>query len=258
MAEPAWALVPLLDIAEARGLVGGPFGSKLGRKDYVSAGVPVIRGANMTKGRYVDLSDCVYVTAEKVMSDLAGNTAESSDLIVTQRGTLGQVCMMPEGAEAVVSQSQMRMRVNRTISDPLFVLYAMRCDDFQTQIRANAISAGVPHINLGLLSGFRIPLPALPVQRRIAAVLGALDDLIEANERLIDLLELQGSALLEVALLPAPYWLAGKVPDDWTLTTIEEVTTVVETGRRPRGGVSGIKSGTPSIGAESIKRLATF
>ena len=34
--------------------VGGPFGSKLTTRDYVESGVPVIRGSNMSGGRYLD------------------------------------------------------------------------------------------------------------------------------------------------------------------------------------------------------------
>ncbi|XSG83893.1 MAG: hypothetical protein ACPW60_09130, partial [Methylohalobius sp. ZOD2] len=43
-------------------LIGGPFGSKLTTKDYVSEGIPVIRGSNLGCGRYLDETEFVFVS----------------------------------------------------------------------------------------------------------------------------------------------------------------------------------------------------
>jgi type I restriction enzyme S subunit len=42
----------------------------------------------------------------------------------------------------------------------------------------------------------------------------------------------------------------GKKPIGWEVTALEKVLAVLETGGRPKGGVGGITSGVPSIGAE--------
>jgi hypothetical protein len=171
-------------LATERGLVGGPFGSSLVGNDYVSDGVPVIRGSNLNHGRYVG-GDFVYVSEVRANSDLARNLAMPDDLIFTQRGTLGQVAMIPTDGQAsyVVSQSQMRLRVNPAVADTRFVYYACSMPAFLRQVADNAIATGVPHINLGILSRLTIELPLLRHQKAIAAVLGALDDKIAANLR---------------------------------------------------------------------------
>lgn len=177
--------VELRDVAVPRGLVGGPFGSSLVGKDYTSEGVPVIRGGNMGPGQWVR-GDFAFVSPQKFRDELARNSAAPGDLVFTQRGTLGQVAMVPDGPfEAyVVSQSQMRLRVNGRRFDPRFVFYACANADFRKQISDHAISTGVPHINLGILSGLKIPNMDLAEQRGIAEVLGALDDKIAANATL--------------------------------------------------------------------------
>ena len=74
-------------------IVGGPFGSELVSNDYVEEGVPVIRGQNMgsrmVSGRFV------YVTTAKAHT-LEANLAHPGDLVFTQRGTLGQVSLVPD------------------------------------------------------------------------------------------------------------------------------------------------------------------
>ncbi|WP_223945405.1 restriction endonuclease subunit S [Arthrobacter sp. StoSoilB20] len=174
--------VSIKEVAVERGLVGGPFGSSLGQKDYSVSGVPVIRGTNLGYGRALG-GEYVYVSEEKVRNVLARNTAEPGDLVFTQRGTLGQVALVTNDhfPVYVVSQSQMRLRVDPSIASAEYLYYACSSSQFFKQIHDNAISTGVPHINLGILSRLTVPLPELSGQQAIAEVLGALDNKIAAN-----------------------------------------------------------------------------
>lgn len=179
-----WPSVPLNETAVERGLVGGPFGSSLVGRDYVESGVPVIRGTNLNYGRELG-GDYAFVSEIKASKDLARNIAEPGDLIFTQRGTLGQVALVPFSgyAKYVVSQSQMRLRVDPAATSPVYLYYACSSGDFLKQVSDNAIATGVPHINLGVLSRLEVHLPSLNEQQGIANVLGALDDKIAINAR---------------------------------------------------------------------------
>ena len=178
-------------------LVGGPFGSDLVSRDYVPTGVPVVRGANMGHGRWVD-GEFVYVTPEKADS-LASNCAKPGDLVFTQRGTLGQVALVPKkGADRyLISQSQMKVTFDPTKADALFLYYVFISAEQQAYIVQNAITTGVPHTNLGILRNTPLTLPPLAEQKAIAAVLGALDDKIELNRRMNATLEAMARALFQ-------------------------------------------------------------
>ncbi|MBF6605163.1 MAG: restriction endonuclease subunit S [Chloroflexi bacterium] len=193
-----WQEVTVADIASAgrNALVGGPFGSDLVSRDYVDHGVPVIRGQNMG-GRWV-AGDCAFVTPEKAAS-LAANTARAGDIVFTQRGTLGQVCLVPDAPfdRYLVSQSQMKLTVNRELADPLFFYYVFRDIEQQDYIRRNSIQTGVPHTNLGILRATPVPLPPIAEQRAIAHILGTLDDKIELNRRMTETLEAIARALFK-------------------------------------------------------------
>ncbi|KND60262.1 Type I restriction-modification system, specificity subunit S [Candidatus Burkholderia verschuerenii] len=163
-------------------LVGGPFGSNLVSNDYVDSGVPVIRGQNMGHGRWVD-GNFAFVSDEKAES-LRANWARPGDIVFTQRGTLGQVAIVPAGPwdRYVVSQSQMKATIDPKKADPLFIYYFFSNPVEQQYILANAIQTGVPHSNLTQLRAHPISVPPLEAQREIAAVLGGLDDKIEQNQ----------------------------------------------------------------------------
>lgn len=196
----SWQKLKLESLAakELYSFVGGPFGSKLTTRDYVDSGIPVIRGSNMNNGRYIDMTDFVFVTDSKVRQDLSSNLAKPGDLVFTQRGTLGQVAIIPEdgiAARYVVSQSQMKLTVDDAKADRLFLYYFFTSRDATERILSFVSSSGVPHINLTVLRNFEVPVPPLEKQRGIARVLSTYDDLIENNQRRIQLLE-QAARLL--------------------------------------------------------------
>jgi hypothetical protein len=123
-----WQDVLHEDIAASsrNAIVGGPFGSDLVSSDYSSAGTPVIRGENLSLGRWVG-GDFVFVPPAKAQQ-LSANTAGPLDIVFTQRGAnhYRQVAVVPKSANGrfVISQSQMKLTVDLKKADPLFVYYS--------------------------------------------------------------------------------------------------------------------------------------
>lgn len=133
----------------------------------------------------------MFVREEKADA-LIANTAYPGDVIFTQRGTLGQVGVIPLAPSFpryVISQSQMKLSVDLAKVDPQFVYYFFRHPDTVQKVKNHGLTSGVPHINLGILKAFEMPLPPLDTQRQIVSMLSAYDDLIENNRRRMALLE---------------------------------------------------------------------
>lgn len=256
MSDSIWTELPFGDLAanSPNSIVGGPFGSNLVSSDYTESGVPVIRGQNMGGGRWVG-GDFAFVSDEKAES-LRANLARPGDVVFTQRGTLGQVALVPGEPwdRYVVSQSQMKATVNRDLADPLFVYYYFTSPVERQYIVANAIQTGVPHSNLGQLRAHPMRIPLVAEQRAIASVLGALDDKIEQNRRTAQALEKLARAIFRAWFvdfepvkakaagatrfpsMPQPVFdvlptgfvdsAIGPVPEGWEVKAIGDVVTV--------------------------------
>ena len=185
-----WKQLTVSEVAAStkNALVGGPFGSNLVSTDYAPSGVPVIRGQNMGS-RWVG-GDFAFVTDSKAKS-LEANLARPGDLVFTQRGTLGQVAIVPPEPfdEYLISQSQMKLTADGRKADSLFLYYVFSSQAQREYIRQHAIQTGVPHTNLGILRNTPIPVPPIADQRAIAIVLGTLDDKIELNFQMSAALE---------------------------------------------------------------------
>jgi type I restriction enzyme, S subunit len=199
MGAEDWTACVVGDVAAPgrNALVGGPFGSDLVSRDYVPEGVPVIRGTNMGHGRWVD-GAFAFVSSDKADS-LSANLARPGDIVFTQRGTLGQVALIPESGfdRYLISQSQMKLTVDPAKACARFLYYVFSSAEQQAYIRQNAIQTGVPHTNLGILRNTPLMLPSLGRQRFIASILGALDDKIELNHQTNETLEAMARALFK-------------------------------------------------------------
>ncbi|MCK9321397.1 MAG: restriction endonuclease subunit S, partial [Bacteroidales bacterium] len=80
-------------------------------------------------------------------------------------------------------------RTNNKFADSRFVYYYLSKDDFFDYMMAGAKGTKMPRGNKKAITKYKINLPPLPTQRRIASILSAYDDLIENNLKRIKLLE---------------------------------------------------------------------
>lgn len=202
-----WEVSPLeaVQADQPNAINGGPFGSKLGRKDYVDQGVPVIRGGNLSlDGRFHD-SDFVFVSDQKA-DELRANLAVPGDIVVTQRGTLGQIAMIPRTSRFerfVISQSQMKVTTNPAKVDQYYLFNFLRSPEATGRLINHASSSGVPHINLATLREFLTPLPPRKLQTRFGATAKTAEESIECIQRRIQNLRQTRDLLLPKLLSPS-------------------------------------------------------
>lgn len=124
----------------------GPFGSRITADNFVPAGVPVIRGNNLTDG--FNESSFVYLTEEKA-SELRSAISFPGDIVFTHRGTLGQVGLIPDRAKHrcyIVSQSQMLLSIDGSKLSPKVIYRFFRSSQGQQALLSNTNQTGVPAI----------------------------------------------------------------------------------------------------------------
>jgi type I restriction enzyme, S subunit len=111
-----WKSVRVADVAApgATSMATGPFGSSIGSRFFLSSGVPVIRGGNLSTDSAVRLIDenLVFLSCEKA-AEFSRSTVRHGDLVFTSWGTINQIGLIDESAsydEYVISNKQMKLR----------------------------------------------------------------------------------------------------------------------------------------------------
>ena len=118
------------------------------------------------------------------------------------------------------------LSVNKLFVDASFIYYFLTQKYLTEKLQAIAeqsVSA-YPSIKPSDIANITISLPPLEVQKKIAGVLGALDDKIELNNKINQNLEAQAQALFKSWFVDfEPF--GGKMPDDWKIGNLLDIAT---------------------------------
>ena len=194
----------------------GPFGSNIKVECFVDDGVPVLNGSNL-EGFELGEKSFRYVTEEKADS-LGRANAHKGDIVITHRGTLGQIVYIPQTAKYdryIISQSQFRIRCNKKVL-PEYLVYYFHTPIGQYKLLSNASQVGVPALARpsSTFQKIEVEIPDLNTQKQVVTIIKSLQDKIALNNKINDNLEQQAQALFTawfVKFLP----FNGKAPDDW-------------------------------------------
>jgi len=100
------------------------------------------------------------------------------DIVFARTGSVGNSCLITEAPRGAVFASYLiRIRPKREVVDSVFLSYFFRTPDYWQQIMGAAVGAVHLGLNATKLKQLRIPLPPLPEQKRIAAILAKADRL---------------------------------------------------------------------------------
>jgi type I restriction enzyme S subunit len=199
-----WPIARIADCAasEPYSTQIGPFGDKIKATSYVAKGAPVLRGTNLSRHARFHDTDFVYVREELVSTEFAKFICEAGDVILCHKGTLGEIGIIPrqtKHSKYVMGNSMMKVRCNLDILEPLYLYYWLSSKDGQDYLFSRVSQVGVPQIQTPLttLRQAEFPLPPLIEQKRIANILGSLDDKIELNRKMNETLEQMAKTLFK-------------------------------------------------------------
>lgn len=174
-------------LVERGSIISGPFGSNISSKIFQEKGIPVIRGNNLSNNlqKFID-EGFVFLTQKK--ADELNSYAIEDDLIFTAAGTIGQVGIIPKTSKYdkyVISNKQLRARVDNKIINPLYAFYWFASPWTTKNIINKNTGSTVPLINLGILRSLKIKVPKSRVyQDKIINIIDSISNKIELNNKI--------------------------------------------------------------------------
>lgn len=241
-------------LAEKGAIISGPFGSNISSKYFVSSGVPVIRGNNLslTYDKFYD-KGFVFVTKQK--ADELNCYAKKRDLIFTAAGTIGQVGIIPDSAqfeEYVISNKQIRATLDCNKINFLYAYYWFSSPWIQEKLIKSNKGSTVPLLTLAEVKLLPIYYPEnLTEQIKIAEVIEMFSRKTELNKAINDNLEKQLHTIYDYWFTQfdfpdengKPYRSSGgkmvwndelkrEIPDGWSAASIisNPLSTVIKPG----------------------------
>lgn len=206
---------PIADLIDE--IAMGPFGSNIKVDCFVDKGIPVLNGSNL-EGFELSEKSFRYVTEEKADSLKKAN-AYKGDVVITHRGTLGQIVYIPQTAQRdryVISQSQFRVKCNKKVLPEYFVYY-FHTPIGQHKLLSNASQVGVPALARpsSTFQKIEIEIPDLETQKKVVKLIGSLQTRIKTNAEINDNLQQQAQAIYASMFVDNadPTWQQGHLSD---------------------------------------------
>jgi type I restriction enzyme, S subunit len=180
-------------------------------------------------------------------------------LFATVRPTLRRIALVGESLDDQVCSTGFCVLRTGSGLDPRFLYYALLTDDVVEHVGRIEKGVSYPAIRDSDVKAIRIPYPPLGEQRRIAAVLSAVQRAIERQDRLLAL-----TAELKKALMHKLFTEGtrgelqkqteiGPVPFSWRLRRCDELCEVVSVGVVVRPRSYYVDTGVPAFRSQNVR-----
>jgi type I restriction enzyme, S subunit len=182
-----WSTVCLTDV------VFFQEGPGLRKWQWTDSGMKVINVTNiLADGRFDTTNTSRFISMEEFDRRYHHFAVHDRDIVVASSGnTYGKVARISaRDLPLMMNTSVIRFRsADRERLEDDFLYAFLRSHLFRQQVEAFVIGSAQPNFGPSHLKQMKMPLPALGVQRQVAGIVSAYDDLIEYNLRRIQILE---------------------------------------------------------------------
>lgn len=195
-----WCIVNLKDVTTK--IQDGNYGADYPKKEeLLPSGIPFLTSKVLGGDGKINASKYDFISLEKHVS-LKKAQITTDDILFTNRGAnVGVVAVAGSDlADANIGPQLTLIRVDRNLSDNDYLYFFMKSPFFQRQVKGQDSGSAMNFFGIKATEKFKIILPPLAEQRKIAKILSTWDKAISTTERLIDNSKQQKKALMQQLL----------------------------------------------------------
>ena len=185
-----WPVNALGSLIEADGgqLQTGPFGSQLKQAEFTNYGIPVIMPKDIENGQIN--TKTVARVPEATADRLSRHKIRAYGIVLPRRGAITKRAFIhPDQEGWLCGTGCIKIEATGRLIWPRYLYYYMGALESVDWLEKNAVGSTMLNLSAEIVSRFPLACPDIEMQKRIATILAAYDDLIENNRRRIALLE---------------------------------------------------------------------
>ena len=223
----------------------------------------MLRTSDIREGK-INLENLNCVTKEVYEKWTRRGKLQKGDVIFTREAPLGEVGLVREEKNYFLGQRLVLFRANDKICDGRFLMYSLLWHDNKQAIISKGVGSTVAHLRVPECENIEIKAPDLDIQHRIADILSAYDDLIENNQKQINLLEEAAQRLYKEWFVDLHFpghentKIVDGVPEGWKKERLVDIAEI-QYGYAFDGTLfNADKNGTPIIRIRNIPQAETM
>lgn len=199
LANPSclWETIKLADAcASADDIKCGPFGTQLGKGEYVDSGVAVWEIPQINAA--FKACPTHFITEEKA-TQLKAYSLVPGDIAMSRKGNVGRCAIFPdEYVDGIIHSDVLRIRVNEQKVNPVFMMYQLHFSSAVINqiemVSSGAIMAGV---NVTKLKQIYVHIPPKKLQDQFASFVKQTDKSKVAIQKALDEVRLLFDSLMQ-------------------------------------------------------------
>lgn len=237
-----WKEVAIIDCID---LIGGGT-PKTSIAEYWDGDIPWLSVKDFNNDYRRVYSTEKHITEEGLINS-STKLLQKDDIIISARGTVGEMAMIP--FPMAFNQSCYGIRTKSGM-DSIFLYYLLK--NSIGQLKRMTHGSVFDTITRDTFANLVVGVPDKETQRAIASILVALDDKLELNNEINDNLQQQAQALYEKHF---PYSTTDELPADWRVGTVGDIVEIHDSKRIPLSGAQRDKMEKriyPYYGAASL------
>lgn len=157
-------------LGDVCGFVRGPFGGSLKKNIFKADGYAVYEQQHAIYDQFEDIR---YFIDENKFNEMRRFELKSGDLIMSCSGTMGKIAIVPENIKkGIINQALLKLTPSPKKISTVFLKLWMQSESFQDSLKEYSGGAAIQNVaSVAILKQIEIPLPPLPEQKRIVAIL---------------------------------------------------------------------------------------
>lgn len=192
-----WKTMPIIEVcANKDDIKCGPFGTQLGKHEYVREGVPLWGIPQINAAFAVPPTD--FLTEEKA-EQLSAYSLIPGDIAMSRKGTVGKCAIYPDGeSNGIIHSDVLRIRVTAEVCNPVFLMCQLHFSRaIESQIDAVSNGAVMAGINVTKLKNIIVHVPPIALQNQFAEFVQLADKSKSVLQKLLEKQELLRAALMQ-------------------------------------------------------------
>lgn len=200
--------------------------------------------------------ESIYRVSDKMHQSYKRSQVRKGDVLLTIVGSIGNTAIVPEDLEgANITQQTARLSFDEHNANFFYSIMSSKIG--KKEIYRYAKSGVQPSLNLADIAKFKVPVPPLPEQQKIAKILSTWDKAIITTERLIDNSTQQKKALMQQLLTGKQRLFddeGKRFKGEWEAATVLSFGKVVTGSTPPKNDSSNYDGSISWATAEDFKR----
>lgn len=176
---------------------------------------PYIRVRDLNDRVTLELNDSFLYVDDETQKGISRYVVNSDDIVISIVGTIGLVAKIGKTLDGANLTENCVKITNLQNIDKEYLFYYLKSVFGQQEIMRGIVGAVQQKLPIKNIQEITIKCPELIEQKKIAAILSALDEKIAINREINDNLEQQAAALFESWFVDYNPW-SGIQPSEWT------------------------------------------